>query len=153
VVYCGSSQTVVQYADKRYTVQSTALGPKQHSSAIIDGVPFAYRFAWQQSVLWLHTDLGDFAFECHRRSATSASGSRHSPLSNEVRAFINGRVIELAVVAGASVSQGQRLVVLEAMKMEHEIRSTRAGTVAATNVRVGDQVAPGQWLIRFQEGS
>jgi geranyl-CoA carboxylase alpha subunit len=153
VVYCGFKQTIVQYADNRYAVQSPTSGPKQHSSAIIDGVPFAYRFAWQQSVLWLHTDLGDFAFECHRRSATSASGSRHPPLSNEVRAFINGRVIELAVAAGASVSQGQRLIVLEAMKMEHEIRSSRAGTVATTNVRVGDQVAPGQWLIRFQEGS
>jgi biotin carboxyl carrier protein len=59
-------------------------------------------------------------------------------------------VIEVAVDVGATVQAGQRLVVLEAMKMEHEVRAPRAGRVAAVAVKKDDQVAPGQWLVRIE---
>jgi biotin carboxyl carrier protein len=38
------------------------------------------------------------------------------------------------------------------MKMEHELRAVRAGQVSALEVRVGEQVAPGQVLVRFERG-
>jgi biotin carboxyl carrier protein len=39
------------------------------------------------------------------------------------------------------------------MKMEHELRAPRPARVAAIEVRVGDQVAPGQLLVRFERGA
>jgi geranyl-CoA carboxylase alpha subunit len=68
----------------------------------------------------------------------------------EVRAAINGRVVEVAAAAGGTVAKGDRLVVLEAMKMEHEIRAARAGRIAEVGVKPGDQVVPGQVLVRYE---
>jgi geranyl-CoA carboxylase alpha subunit len=42
-------------------------------------------------------------------------------------------------------------VVLEAMKMEHEVRATRAGRILEVGVRAGEQVVPGQLLARYEE--
>jgi biotin carboxyl carrier protein len=43
--------------------------------------------------------------------------------------------------------------VLEAMKMEHEIRAARAGVIAQAAVVPGEQVTPGQLLVRFEGDS
>ncbi|MGV6849900.1 MAG: acetyl-CoA carboxylase biotin carboxyl carrier protein subunit, partial [Marinibacterium sp.] len=52
---------------------------------------------------------------------------------------------------GQAVSEGDRLAVLEAMKMEHVLRAVRDGVVAAIGVRAGDQVDAGAVLIRFED--
>jgi oxaloacetate decarboxylase alpha subunit len=70
--------------------------------------------------------------------------------SEEVRATINGRVVEVLTTPGATVVTGDRLLVLEAMKMEQEVRAARPGRIAAVGVRVGDQVVPGQALVRYE---
>jgi biotin carboxyl carrier protein len=64
--------------------------------------------------------------------------------------MINARVLQVVVAAGSEVAPGDRLVVLEAMKMEHEIRAARAGRIAEVGVRPGDQVVPGQALVRYE---
>ncbi|HVN41379.1 MAG TPA: biotin carboxylase N-terminal domain-containing protein [Steroidobacteraceae bacterium] len=115
----------------------------------IDGTELWYRYAWDGAVLWVHANGGEFAFRCLRREP-ARSGADGATGGAEVRASINGRVLEVTVVPGAEVQVGARLVVLEAMKMEHEVRATRAGRIAAVNVRSGEQVAPGQWLVRFE---
>ena len=67
-----------------------------------------------------------------------------------MRATINGRVLEVLALPGATVAQGDRLVVLEAMKMEHEVRAARAGVIAQVGVATGDQVVPGHMLVRYE---
>ncbi len=57
-----------------------------------------------------------------------------------------GRVIKLAVAEGAEVAAGDVLVVLEAMKMEHELTAPADGVVAELRVAEGDQVEAGAAL-------
>jgi propionyl-CoA carboxylase alpha chain len=57
-----------------------------------------------------------------------------------------GKVIKLAVEAGAEVAAGDVLVVLEAMKMEHELTAPAAGIVTELRVAEGDQVESGMAL-------
>jgi biotin carboxyl carrier protein len=57
-----------------------------------------------------------------------------------------GSVIRLPVAAGDSVTAGQALVVVEAMKMEHTIASPIDGIVAELSVEVGQQVSTGDAL-------
>jgi 3-methylcrotonyl-CoA carboxylase alpha subunit len=61
-----------------------------------------------------------------------------------------GLVIAVAVEPGATVTKGQRLVVLEAMKMEMALVAPFDGTVADLKVRAGTQVAEGTLLIRIE---
>jgi acetyl-CoA/propionyl-CoA carboxylase biotin carboxyl carrier protein len=58
-----------------------------------------------------------------------------------------GSVVDRPAEDGADVGEGQPLLVLEAMKMEHVLRAPLAGTVDLL-VRVGDQVAVDQVLAR-----
>ncbi len=63
-----------------------------------------------------------------------------------VRAKIPGRVARVWVAVGTEVQQGDRLLSIEAMKMENEIRAPRAGTVSSVSVTVGDRVELGSDL-------
>jgi biotin carboxyl carrier protein len=58
-----------------------------------------------------------------------------------------GGVVRVAVAEGQAVISGQLLVVLEAMKMEHAVHATTAGTVASVEVAEGDQVETGRLLV------
>jgi glutaconyl-CoA decarboxylase len=58
-----------------------------------------------------------------------------------------GKVLKVAVSVGAQVSEGDLLLVLEAMKMENEIQAPSAGTVKEIKVKDGDPVNTGDVLV------
>jgi 3-methylcrotonyl-CoA carboxylase alpha subunit len=64
-----------------------------------------------------------------------------------------GRVVQLLVAPGDAVRQGQPMIVVEAMKMEHTIAAPRAGTVAAVHYAPGDLVDEGVELIALSPAS
>jgi len=68
-----------------------------------------------------------------------------------VLAPIPGVIIAVSVKAGDSVSFGQELCVLEAMKMKNMIRATRSGKIGAIHVTAGDQVKHSQVLIEYTD--
>ena len=63
-----------------------------------------------------------------------------------------GVVLELRVAPGASVTRGQTVLVLEAMKMKNDLKAPRDGVVAEVFVSAGQQVRYGEALLRFEEG-
>ncbi|MCA0302932.1 MAG: acetyl/propionyl/methylcrotonyl-CoA carboxylase subunit alpha [Proteobacteria bacterium] len=69
-----------------------------------------------------------------------------------VRAPLPGKIIDLKVKPGDTVSRGQPLLVLEAMKMEHTLAAPADGTVKAVRYGVGEQVAEGAELVEFEDG-
>jgi biotin carboxyl carrier protein len=58
-----------------------------------------------------------------------------------------GKVIRVLVGAGDAVEAGQGLVVVEAMKMQNEMKSTRAGQVVEVRVQDGATVSAGDTLV------
>ncbi|OYU14152.1 MAG: methylcrotonoyl-CoA carboxylase [Alphaproteobacteria bacterium PA4] len=85
------------------------------------------------------------------RLATRAplKAAQAGPSDGRIIAPMPGRVLAVDVAAGASVSAGDRLLVLEAMKMEHRITARAAGTVTAVHVATGDQIADGMLLVEI----
>jgi 3-methylcrotonyl-CoA carboxylase alpha subunit len=76
----------------------------------------------------------------------SAQGAAHG--DGEILAPMPGKVIEVEVAAGDLVTKGQRLLVLEAMKMEHALTAPFDGTVAELAAAAGQQVSEGQMLVK-----
>ncbi len=70
-----------------------------------------------------------------------------------VRAPMHGRVAALFVVEGDTVEAGQRLAVVEAMKMEHALTAPFAGVVRDLVSAVGEQVEMGERILRVEAGS
>lgn len=65
----------------------------------------------------------------------------------EVRAIIPGRIVALSVGPGDEVAAGQQLLVLEAMKMQNELRAPREGAIERVPVAVGENVEVGDLLM------
>ena len=67
-----------------------------------------------------------------------------------VRSPLPGKIIDLKVKAGDSVSKGQALLVLEAMKMEHTLAAPADGKIKSVRYAVGEQVSEGADLVEFE---
>jgi len=84
----------------------------------------------------------------HIRSLTGQGTDRGGPVA--LRSPMPGLVVRVLVSPGQAVQPGQGLVVLEAMKMENELRAQAGGVVAAVSIRGGQAVEKGQVLIEFE---
>jgi len=69
----------------------------------------------------------------------------------EVTSPLPGVIVAILVEPGETVTRGQELCTLEAMKMKNAIRANREGTIASVDISVGDQVSHGQVLITFTD--
>jgi len=79
-----------------------------------------------------------------RRTAGGGTGMLCAPMP--------GVILDVAVKPGDSVTRGQEIAVLEAMKMQNSIKSPRAGTIAEVCVAAGQAIGHGDAIVRFAEG-
>ena len=89
----------------------------------------------------------DWWFDDVSFEPTVAGGSAQA--ATELRAPFNGRVVRVATEAGQALKAGESAVVIESMKLEHNLSSRADATVAEVLVAAGQQVTPGQVLLRF----
>ncbi len=68
---------------------------------------------------------------------------------NELKAPMPGQVLDVVVQVGQQVTKGDKLLVLEAMKMENVIKSPTDAEIAAIEVKQGDTVEKNQVMVRF----
>jgi oxaloacetate decarboxylase alpha subunit len=80
-------------------------------------------------------------------SEPAAAAPAPSGDGEPVTAGLAGNIFKVLVSPGQSVTEGEVVIVLEAMKMETEIRAPRAGTVGQVSVKEGDAVAVGETLL------
>lgn len=81
------------------------------------------------------------------RDVTAASSKSSGPAP--VNAPMPGLVIRINIAVGDKVQAGQGVVVMEAMKMENELRASAAGTVKAIHAEVGKAVEKGATLVEL----
>jgi 3-methylcrotonyl-CoA carboxylase alpha subunit len=88
-----------------------------------------------------------FKFELDQPRGT---GTTHGLHDGEIAAPMPGKVTAVEVSNGEKVAKGQRLLTLEAMKMEHALTAPFDGTVAELNAQPGAQVSEGQLLVKVE---
>ncbi len=93
------------------------------------------------------TDGGDVAALGQVNLAPVSQEGASTGAVSELPAPLAGNVFKVPVSQGQSLAEGDVVVVLEAMKMETEIRASRAGTVSEIHVREGDAVKTGDVLV------
>ena len=91
------------------------------------------------------------AAERLRRAERRARGSAGGHGGELVTSPMQGTVLRVEVGEGDVVEGGQVLVIVEAMKMENEIRAHAAGAVRELAVAAGDSVRSGQPLLRITD--
>jgi biotin carboxyl carrier protein len=82
-----------------------------------------------------------------RERARRGAGAAAQGGPVEVRAIIPGRIVAVAVRPGDAVEAGQQILVVEAMKMQNELRAPREGSVERVGVAVGDTIEVGDLLV------
>jgi len=99
-----------------------------------------------QRVLFLAGEAWSFGSPVtgHAVGATVGDGALLAPMP--------GRIVSVGTTQGAVVTKGQKLVVMEAMKMELALAAPFDGIVEAINVKSGDQVSEGTLLARVATG-
>jgi biotin carboxyl carrier protein len=124
--------------------QLDAVAPAQHDERVTelstDGQDGVRRFS---------VTTAGWTFEVHLepvrraelRERAARAAAEHQPHTRlTLRAQIPGRVVRVWAAVGEQVEQGQRLLAIEAMKMENELRSPRAGVIEQIHVGLGDRV-------------
>lgn len=81
-----------------------------------------------------------------RKAAPAAAAAPARAGAATVKAPMPGTILTLSVQAGDAIKSGQVLCMLEAMKMENEVRAVADGVVESVEVKAGDQVSAGQTM-------
>jgi 3-methylcrotonyl-CoA carboxylase alpha subunit len=87
------------------------------------------------------------------RTESRGTGISHGLHDGEIEAPMPGKVTAVEVSKGEKVAKGQRLLTLEAMKMEHALIAPFDGTVAELNAKPGTQVMEGELLVKMDAAS
>jgi len=98
-----------------------------------------FAFATDGATIWL--GRGGHAWALTEEEAAPVRGGRAAGSDGTVRSPMPGTVLAVHVAPGDTVSAGQPVAVVEAMKMEHTVTAPVAGTVAEVAARAGQQVA------------
>jgi geranyl-CoA carboxylase alpha subunit len=148
--------SLVNCGDNRYTVavdgrsfDITLLELDLHVARFCcDGLVERAALIRDRTMLKLHYRGRPFRVQdnTHEAVVKAAAGA-----DGNVRATMNGRVVAVEVAVGDTVTAGQPLLTLEAMKMEHVHAAPVAGKVVALNVAMGDQVAAYRIVVTIEK--
>jgi biotin carboxyl carrier protein len=129
--------------------------PHAHAySLLLDGRSYEFTLHEGEEGIELAGGAGLFRVEVEdarthaAREATAHGRADTGPAV--LKAVMPGIVRDVMTEAGAAVEKGQALLILEAMKMQNEIRAERAGTVSKVHVGAGETVDKGAPLLEIE---
>ena len=114
---------------------------------ILDGQAASGRVVADQDGVIVFSDGRTSRFNLPRPDAAADAAEA----GGLVKAPMPGKVLSLNVAEGDTVTKGQKLLVLEAMKMEHALAAPRDGVIASVSIAAGDQVGEGDALVTLAE--
>lgn len=137
----------VTLAGRSMEIDFVAAGP-HFASLLVEGK--SYEVALEPREGGYDVSLPDATLEVQLQDASRAAAglakkAAHGPA--RVQAPMPGKIVRVLVPVGQEVAAGQGLVVMEAMKMENELRAARAGRVREVKVAEGQTVETGALLV------
>lgn len=142
----GSYQVVIDGSVHHISVQQSADG--SYLIRRSDGSRYTAhvsRDSGDARVRWVTIDGTTQRFE---EADLSGGDGDHS---SGLEAPMPGTVFEVCVCPGQRVDEGETLLIVEAMKMEHAITAPAPGVIRSVDVEAGDRVSPGKPLVAFED--
>ena len=133
---------------QRLQADATAVSPGIYS-ILINGKSFAVRVECWGSQLRVIAGGREFSvlLQDEREWRRNRAGSVEAEGRQQVLAPMPGKIVRVLVSAGDSVQAGQGLLVVEAMKMQNEIRAPKSGTIDRVRVVEGQTVNAGEVVV------
>jgi biotin carboxyl carrier protein len=119
-------------------------------SLLVDGHSYVASVTPRDGAAVVAVDGETYAIQVEEESRyiiRTRGGAAGGHVAQTLRAPLPGRITHVAVAVGDTVKAGDALVVVEAMKMENELRASGGGTVAEVRVAAGATVNPGDILV------
>jgi biotin carboxyl carrier protein len=136
----------VRLPESVHHVDLAEVVPGQYS-LIVDGQSHDLGAAVRAGQWALVLDGESYTVEVHGTTRSRPARRAPSRRSGDVPAPMPGLLVDVRVADGATVTAGQPLIIIEAMKMQMEIRAPHGGTVRRVHVAPGQEVAQGQVLV------
>ncbi len=136
-------------ADSCVEIELVAIGERDAQLKISGRSALVGFAAGQASGIWLNLD-GQIVQLTEHAAGMQSDGAASG---GEVRAPMHGLLLEVFVDVGAAVEVGDRLAILEAMKMQHELIAEVAGVVDQLAAQAGSQVAADDLILEITEQS
>jgi biotin carboxyl carrier protein len=121
----------------------------QEGRVLVDGTAYEVKLEENQAL------VGGIAYNLQVEGLGQERAGRRSTAAvvagaGAVVAIMPGKIIRLLVTAGDQIAEGDVVCILEAMKMENELKAPRAGTVTAVHVQPGQDVEMGAVLAEIE---
>ncbi|CAF0852041.1 unnamed protein product [Rotaria sp. Silwood1] len=151
-----NSKILVTYENKTYPVEIRS--STDELVLLIDGHQFRCRIHLDGDTCTFYSNVSRFSFEFKlpqpsfltQLAASGIAGAvGASAASGNPVAPMPGLIDKILVEEGTHVTQGQPLLVMTAMKMEHVIKASKNGTIAKVNAQVGKVVKKGDILLTY----
>ena len=123
---------------------------QSHARVLVDGTPYEVKLEGDQAIVagigykLLVEGLAEEKEGPRPRAAAAVS-------EGAVTAIMPGKIIRILVAEGDQVDEGDVICILEAMKMENELKAPRAGTVTAIHTAPGQDVEMGAVLAEIEQ--
>ena len=141
------SRVVATIDGRRVETDVLKISPGMYS-ILLDGRSLEVRVETLADGLLLHTGGREYSVDIvdPRSWRRSRGGKIDLAGRQQVSAPMAGKIVRVLIAQGQHVESGQGLLVVEAMKMQNEIRSTKSGTVERLLVQEGQPVNSGETL-------
>jgi 3-methylcrotonyl-CoA carboxylase alpha subunit/geranyl-CoA carboxylase alpha subunit len=151
----GRGQVRIETGDATHDARIYLIGDQLHIT-LNDRCWQARAVACSGAVQRWHVQLqGPECFELwlSDQSHSSPNTGASAQAAQSLRAPFNGKLIALHVQEGQQVQQGEAVLVIESMKLEHILCAPRDAVVQSLSASVGQQVGPGQVLVQWKEAA
>ena len=138
-----SSMTIDGNEAKLPQISVESEGKPGRAIVTIDGSRRVAHVARSGDTWWVHIDGRAHEVTLHEKGSSSSAdeGSLKAPMP--------GTVLQVMAKVGQRVREGQHLMTLEAMKMEHKVVAPKAGEITKVNFSDGDRVEMGSPLVEI----
>ena len=135
----------LEWDDQAATLRNVELSDNR-ISATIDGNRWKGFYARDEDRIWVMCESNTLKLEIRQRTRSITSSGTSD---GSVRSAMPGKVTAILVTSGEKVEEGQPLLTLEAMKMEHTLTSPRGGIVSSFDIQNGQQVMEQELLMKI----